>query len=76
MPYLEPQHSVVGEEEAEKALKDAKVVIADPLYRPILPKGAKLIELPHEAFSGRCFRKTMKNLFVIDYDALRKEASL
>lgn len=67
---------VVGEEEAESALKNAKVVIADPLYRPILPKGAKLIELPHEAFSGRCFRKTMKNLFTIDYDALRKEASL
>ena len=68
--------AVVGEEEAEIALRDAKVVIADPLYRPILPKGTKLIELPHEAFSGRCFRKTMKNLFEIDYDALRKEASL
>ncbi len=68
--------AVVGEEEAETMLKNAKVVIADPLYRPILPKGAKLIELPHEAFSGRCFRKTMKNLFTIDYDALRKEASL
>lgn len=67
---------VVGEEEAETALNNAKVVIADPLYRPILSKGAKLIELPHEAFSGRCFRKTMKNLFTIDYDALRKEASL
>ena len=68
--------SVVGEEEAESALKDAKVVIADPLYRPILPKGAKLIELRHEAFSGRCFRRSMKNMFTIDYDALRKEASL
>ncbi len=68
--------SVVGEEEAESALKDANVVIADPLYRPIFPKGAKVIELPHEAFSGRCFRKTMKDLFNIDYDALRKEASL
>lgn len=66
---------VVGEEEAETALLDAKVVIADPLYRPILPKGAKLIELPHEAFSGRIFRKTMPNLFTLDYDALRKEAS-
>ena len=65
-----------GEEEAENALKDAKVVIADPLYRPIIPKGAKMIDLPHEAFSGRCFRKTMKNLFTIDFDALRKEASL
>lgn len=68
--------SVVGEEEAETALQDAKVVIADPLYRPIVPKGAKMIELPHEAFSGRCFRKTMKNLFTIDYDALGKEACL
>lgn len=66
----------VGEEEAESSLKDAKVVIADPLYRPILPKGANLIELPHEAFSGRCFRRSMKNLFTIDYNALRKEASL
>ena len=68
--------TVVGEEEAESSLKDAKVVIADPLYRPILPKGVNLIELPHEAFSGRCFRRSMKNLFTIDYNALRKEASL
>ena len=65
----------VGEEEAETSLKNAKVVIADPLYRPIIPKGAKMIELPHEAFSGRCFRKTMPNLFTLDYNALRKEAS-
>ena len=67
---------VVGEEEAETALQDAKVVIADPLYRSIIPNGAKMIELPHEAFSGRCFRKSMKNLFTMDYNALRKEASL
>lgn len=37
-------------------------VIADPLYRFILPKNTKHIELPHYAFSGRCFEKKMPNL--------------
>ena len=46
---------VLGEEAMEKALKDAKIIIADPLYRPIAPKDCEFYELPHIAFSGRMF---------------------
>lgn len=44
------------EEELSELLCNARVVIADPLYQPILPSGARLLPLPHEAFSGRIFR--------------------
>ena len=50
------------EEEIQKLLEGAGEVIADPLYRPILPRGCTLHELPHEAFSGRLFRKRIPNL--------------
>ena len=39
-----------------------ETVIADPLYRFILPENARLIELPHYAFSGRCFETKMPDL--------------
>jgi hypothetical protein len=39
-----------------------KMVIADPLYRPICPKDAKFIPLPAESFSGRIYRKEIPNL--------------
>lgn len=48
--------------EAELAASKPETVIADPLYRYILPRGTKLIELPHFAFSGRCFDKAIPNL--------------
>ena len=54
--------SVVGEEEIETALKYAKVVIADPLYRPICPADARFLSLPHEALSGRIFHKSLPNI--------------
>lgn len=50
------------ESEIEKEIKSFKTIIADPLYKPICPKNAKFISLPSEAFSGRCFRKDIKNL--------------
>ena len=43
-------------------IKDASVVIADPLYRRIVPEGAKFIPLPHEAFSGRIYRRSIPDL--------------
>ena len=46
---------VFGEEAMEEALKDAKIIVADPLYRPIAPKDCEFYELPHVAFSGRMF---------------------
>ena len=43
-------------------LKGAKYVIADPLYKPIVPADAKFISLPSEAFSGRLYRAEIPNL--------------
>ena len=48
---------VCGEEEMEDALKDAQIVVADPLYRPICPAGCEFYERAHIAFSGRMFLK-------------------
>lgn len=45
------------EEDIQSACRGASLVIADPLYRPILPHGCAFLPLPHEAFSGRIFRK-------------------
>lgn len=56
------------EDEIEKVIKDAKLVIADPLYKPIVSNKAIFIEHPHEGFSGRLFRKNILNL--IDFDKL------
>ena len=36
---------------------DADIVVADPMYRPICPKECLFIPVPHEAFSGRTFRR-------------------
>ena len=40
-------------------LKDAAAVIADPLYRRILPGDRKVrfLDFPHEGYSGRIYRK-------------------
>ena len=50
------------EDEIAKIIKDAKMVIADPLYKPIVPSKAIFINHPHEGFSGRLFRKDIINL--------------
>ena len=50
---------VLGEEAMEEALKDVKIVVADPLYRPICPKECTFYELPHVAFSGRIYLAQM-----------------
>lgn len=57
---------VSGEEEVEAIVRKANVVITDPLYRPICPSDVLFISLPHEAFSGRVFQKTMPDLFALD----------
>ncbi len=61
-----------GEEEAEEALKSAEVIIADPFYRWIAPEGAEFLEVPHLAFSGRAYLKTMKCFTDLDYKTLEK----
>lgn len=50
------------EEDLEQLLKEVPIIIADPLYRPICPKVAQFCELPHEAFSGRIYRKNIPDL--------------
>ena len=44
---------VLGEEAMEEALRDEKIIVADPLYKPICPAKCTFYELPHVAFSGR-----------------------
>lgn len=48
-------HMILGEEAMEEALKSAKIIVADPLYRPICPRDSAFYELPHVAFSGRIY---------------------
>lgn len=48
---------ICGEEEMENALKNAQIVVADPLYRPICPIECEFYESAHIAFSGRMFLK-------------------
>ncbi|SFD01786.1 nitrogenase component 1 [Ruminococcus albus] len=52
-----------AEEDIRAYIKDngIKTVVADPLYKYILPEGCRLIEMPHFAFSGRCFAKDMRD---------------
>ena len=53
--------SVDDEKKLENELKKYDVIIGDPLFKPICAD-KKFIELPHEAFSGRCFTKNAPNL--------------
>ncbi len=52
--------AVKGEEDMENLLKDADIIVADPLYRPICPKDSRFYELAHIAFSGRIFLKDIR----------------
>ena len=50
------------EEEIAAEVSAARLVIADPLFRPICPKNVRFLELPTEAFSGRIYRPQIPNL--------------
>ncbi len=56
--------TVFRESEIRAVLADMQPqhVIADPLYRYVIPAGAEHIEIPHFAFSGRCFQHRMRSL--------------
>ena len=49
------------EDDVIEAIRDAKAVIADPLFRPIVPASVKFIANPHEACSGRIWREDIIN---------------
>lgn len=51
-----------SEEEIKAAIAEAKTVIADPIYKTICAEKTNFIALPHEAFSGRIYRKEIHNL--------------
>lgn len=53
------------EEDLETLLGKMPVIVADPLYRPICPENSRFYELPHEAFSGRIFRKKIPDFVKI-----------
>ena len=53
---------ISSEDELIAALDNFKAVIADDLYKPIVPKDAQFYSLPHEAFSGRMYHDKMPNL--------------
>ncbi|MDY2629500.1 MAG: nitrogenase component 1 [Lachnospiraceae bacterium] len=50
------------EEELEKLFRTVSVIVADPMYRPVCPEKTRFYELPHEAFSGRIYRKQIPDL--------------
>lgn len=51
-----------GEAAMEQALTDVKYIVADPLYAPVCPEKSTFYELPHAAFSGRCYLREMADL--------------
>ena len=53
--------AIRGEEAMEEKLKTARIIVADPLYRPICPDSATFYEMPHIAFSGRIYLKNLYN---------------
>ena len=59
-----PDQYLYAEEDiqAEIAADIPKTVIADGLYQPLVPKEIRFINLPHYAFSGRCFENGFMNL--------------
>ncbi|AKA68049.1 nitrogenase component 1 [Clostridium scatologenes] len=63
-PDLLLEGDIVAEDEDSiiTYLKSAKAVIADPIYHTIIQPGTKFISLPHEAFSGRIYRKDIPDL--------------
>lgn len=54
--------TIPEEEDLADCLKNYQTVVADPLYKPICPTNCRFVPLPHEAFSGRIFRKKIPNL--------------
>ena len=53
---------LADEDKLEQEFSRCSCVVADPLFKPIVPANAKFVPIPHEAFSGRCFRKDIPDL--------------
>lgn len=61
-----------SEVEIQQTMAQAKLVIADPLYKPVCPREIPFLELPSEAFSGRLFRDRIPNL-ISDFQSYFRE---
>lgn len=46
-----------GEVEISREMKQASLVIADPLYKGVQPKDVPFLGFPHEGYSGRIWRR-------------------
>lgn len=58
------------EEELIHLIRKSRIVIGDPLYRSIPhPADTHFVDFPHEAYSGRIFRKDIPVFASPDYDA-------
>ncbi len=64
-----------SEEEIKEVLAQAGSVIADPIYRSVCPPDADFLPLPHEAFSGRIYRKQIPDFLHIFSELFSKEPS-
>lgn len=64
--------STMGEVALRPWCQKARVVIADPLYRPLCSAKTRLIPWPHEAFSGRLYRQEIPNL-ITDFATFRRK---
>lgn len=53
---------LADEDKLEAEFANFKLILADSLFKPIIAEHTKLFALPHEAFSGRCFRKSIPDL--------------
>ena len=60
------------EDDIISALQGVETVIADPMYKPICPAGARFIPLPTEAFSGRIYRAQIPDLIADPYSILKE----
>ncbi|MCR5484725.1 MAG: nitrogenase component 1 [Clostridiales bacterium] len=54
--------SALNEEAVISALSDASLIMGDPMYRSVSPSGAKFIEVPHFALSGRLYLDRIKDI--------------
>ena len=63
-PVLSASHDKIlaDEEDVFRVFGECSGVVADPLYSPACPGSTPFYPLPHEAFSGRCFRGRIPNL--------------
>ena len=59
---------ITGEREIGAEMEKSDLVIADPIYEYVLPKGISFVRFPHEGYSGRIWRKEIPVFVGKDWD--------